>query len=142
MIKLIFVVFALRFASGLENEIDEPVDNCGIMSASGGLIQGGLKTGAETFPWITSLFTKYHGASLYAGSGSLISERHVLCAANSVAYENYLGDSLDLNPDEVNIAKKIRCEHGNNYFVISWKLLELHRTRPGCRFSHTWLKSL
>lgn len=101
MFKLLFVVFALKLVSGAENEIDEPVDNCGIMSASSGLIQGGKQTGAATFPWVASLFTKYHGASLYAGSGSLISDRHILCAANSVAYENYLGDSLDLNPDQV-----------------------------------------
>lgn len=104
MFRLIFVVFAtLEFASGsgVENEIDEPLDNCGTMSSSTGLIQGGYKTEAASFPWICSLFTKYHGASLYAGSGSLISDRHILSAANSVAYENYLEDSLDLNPEQV-----------------------------------------
>lgn len=101
MFKLIFVVFALKLVSGLENEIDELAEKCGMMSPSSSLIQGGVKTEAAAFPWITSLFTKYHGASLYSGSGSLISNRHVLCAANSVAYENYLGDSLDLNPEQV-----------------------------------------
>lgn len=101
MLKLFLVVLALNFVSGLENEIDEPLETCGMMSSSSSLIQGGSKTEASSFPWIGSLFTKYHGALLYSGSGSLISDRHVLCAANSVAYENYLEDSLDLNPNQV-----------------------------------------
>lgn len=75
---------------------------CGIMSKALGLAQGGFESDREAFPWIVNIFTKYNGVSLYAGSGSLISSEHILCAANSIAYENYLGDeSLDLNPEQV-----------------------------------------
>lgn len=74
---------------------------CGVMSASVGLIQGGSRSDREAFPWLVNIFAKYLSASLFAGSGSLISDRHVLCGANSVAYENYLGDSLDLDPEQV-----------------------------------------
>jgi hypothetical protein len=75
--------------------------NCGQMSSTVSLIQGGYQSDREAFPWIVNIFTKYQLATLYAGSGSLISDRHILCAANSVAYENYLDDSLDLDPDQV-----------------------------------------
>lgn len=74
---------------------------CGSMSSSASLVQNGYETNRETFPWIVNVFTKYEGAKLYSGSGSLISRLHVLCAANSVAYENYLGDTLSLNPEQV-----------------------------------------
>lgn len=106
MFGKIFVLFAITFAAGQQDEVVRLDRECGLMSPSTGLIQGGHKTERETFPWIVNIFTKYHGVSLYAGSGSLISDRHILCAANSVAYENYLEDSLDLNPDQViNCAK-------------------------------------
>lgn len=87
--------------TGLQNDFSATAHECGVMSPSAGLIQGGHKSEREIFPWIVNIFTKYHGASLYAGSGSLISDQHILCAANSVAYENYLEDSLDLNPEQV-----------------------------------------
>lgn len=74
---------------------------CGVMSTSTGLVQGGFKSEREAFPWLVNIFTKYLAATLYAGSGSLISDRHILCAANSVAYENYLGESLELDPEKV-----------------------------------------
>lgn len=87
------------------------------MSSSAGLIQGGYKSEREIFPWLVNVFTKHLNYDrnvpdvyLYAGSGSLISDRHILCAANSVAYENYLDDSLDLNPEQVRIVQLI-CYH-------------------------------
>lgn len=86
--------------------------SCGLMSSSESLIQGGSKSERESFPWLANIFTKYSGSSLYAGSGSLISDRHILCAANSVAYENYLEDSLDLVPDQVRIVQ-LFCGCGN-----------------------------
>lgn len=77
-------------------------EKCGVMSKPLGLAQGGFESDREAFPWIVNIFTKFNGVNLYAGSGSLISNEHILCAANSVAYENYLGDeSLDLNPEQV-----------------------------------------
>lgn len=95
------IFFGLCFIGCVACVQDSHVAECGKMSSTAsGLIQGGHETGREAFPWIVNIFTKYHGAELFAGSGSLISEIHILCAANSVAYENYLDDSLDLNPEQ------------------------------------------
>lgn len=102
MFVVVIVLCLLISAVSLEDAIQESkAATCGRMSSSAGLIQGGYKTQRETFPWMANVFTKYLGATLYAGSGSLISDRHVLCAANSVAYENYFGDTLDLDPEQV-----------------------------------------
>jgi hypothetical protein len=99
--SVLVVLCLLNFVAGFEDVSYEPARTCGLMSSSAGLIQGGYKTQRESFPWTANIFTKYLGATLYAGSGSLISDRHVLCAANSVAYENYLGDTLNLDPGQV-----------------------------------------
>ncbi|XP_070502079.1 CLIP domain-containing serine protease B4-like [Chironomus tepperi] len=72
--------------------------NCGVMSESAGLVQGGQLSGKNQFPWITNIFTKQTLAYIFAGSGSLISHHYVLCAANSVAYENYL-ENGELDPE-------------------------------------------
>ena len=72
--------------------------NCGVMSDSFGLIQGGQVSGKNQFPWIANIFTKQTLAYIFAGSGSLISNHYVLCAANSVAYENYL-ENGQLDPE-------------------------------------------
>lgn len=93
MLRLIFIVSLV-----LSVESASKSDECGLMSAQGNF----ESDNREAFPWIVNIFTKYNGVALYAGSGSLISSEHILCAANSVAYENYLGEeSLDLNPDQV-----------------------------------------
>lgn len=101
MLVALFVLYLINCVACLTNDVREPADECGVMGSSTGLIQDGYVSERETFPWIANIFTKYHGVVLYAGSGSLISDRHILCAANSVAYENYLGDSLDLDPEQV-----------------------------------------
>lgn len=78
------------------------------MSATPGTFES--DNNREAFPWIVNIFTKYNGVALYAGTGSLISAEHVLCAANSVAYENYLGEeSLDLDPEQV--SEIVLCAH-------------------------------
>lgn len=52
---------------------DQAADQeCGVMSGSASLIQGGYSVERETFPWIANIFTKYQQAVLFAGSGSLI----------------------------------------------------------------------
>lgn len=78
--------------------------DCGLMSQSTGLVQGGEFSSNLHFPWIASIFTRYNGVWLHAGSGTLISNRFVLCAANSVAYENYLKNKMILNPKQNYIA--------------------------------------
>lgn len=94
MLRLIFLVSLV-----LSVESAGKSDECGVMSSAQGIFESDNR---EAFPWIVNIFTKYNGVALYAGTGSLISSEHVLCAANSVAYENYLGEeSLDLNPEQV-----------------------------------------
>lgn len=101
MFVIVLVVCCINIALCLQDGVTGSAQECGVMSISANLIQGGYESGREAFPWLVNIFTKYHGASLYAGSGSLISNRHVLCAANSVAYENYLDDTLELDPEQV-----------------------------------------
>ena len=88
---LIHNICALNVSSNYER-------NCGVMSESSGLVQGGQLSGKNQFPWIANIFTKQTLAYIFAGSGSLISHHYVLCAANSVAYENYL-ENGQLDPD-------------------------------------------
>lgn len=71
---------------------------CGLMSSSVGLVQGGDFSSVANFPWITNIFTRFNGVYLFAGSGTLITTKHVVCGANSVAYENYLKGRSVLNP--------------------------------------------
>jgi hypothetical protein len=103
MFAIVIAVCLLLCAS---DTVSESNQQCGIMSSSAGLIQSGFDTKREAFPWIVNIFTRYSGVWLYAGCGSLVSDRHILCAANSVAYENYYGDSLDLNPEQVKALKR------------------------------------
>lgn len=79
-------------------------NSCGLMSSSVGLVQGGEFSTTSQFPWITNIFTKFNGVYLHAGSGTLISDRTVICGANSVAYENYLKGRNVLNPAQNYIA--------------------------------------
>lgn len=78
--------------------------SCGFMSSPTGLVQGNQFSSILEFPWILNIFTRFNGVFLYAGSGTLISDKFVLCAANSVAYENYLPRRLILNPEQNYIA--------------------------------------
>ncbi|KAL7019802.1 hypothetical protein ACKWTF_011259 [Chironomus riparius] len=92
-------IFCALFVTLIQNNCALNVSsNCGVMSDSFGLIQGGLLSSKNQFPWLTNIFTKQTLAYIFAGSGSLISHHYVLCAANSVAYENYL-ENGQLNPE-------------------------------------------
>lgn len=98
MLRLLFLVSLVLSVESADGKSDE----CGIMTSTEGITES--DNNREAFPWIVNIFTKYNGVALYAGTGSLISAEHVLCAANSVAYENYLGEeSLDLNPEQVSV---------------------------------------
>lgn len=101
MFRTIIALCLINSLCGYEDEFFAANATCGFMSTSASLVQGGSKSERETFPWLANIFTKYISATLYMGSGSLISDRHIICAANSIAYENYLGDSLDLDPEQV-----------------------------------------
>lgn len=98
--KLVFAIIFFIFISVKKNSaahINQDHESCGIMSESAGLVQGGEKSKAVQFPWITTIFTRYMGVYLFAGSGSIISSKHVLCAANSVAHENYDEETGELD---------------------------------------------
>lgn len=98
---MLAIVIAVSLLFCASETVSESFQECGVMSSSTGLIQSGFDTQRETFPWLVNIFTRYSGVWLYAGAGSLISDRHILCAANSVAYENYFEDQLYLNPEQV-----------------------------------------
>lgn len=95
---------------------------CGTMSESSGLIQGGQLSNRDQFPWITHIFTKPtqdFGTYIFAGTGTLISDHHILCAANSVSYENYLEDTNTLNPEKPYVAysgKNVKLKLGAKNF--------------------------
>ncbi|KAL7023925.1 hypothetical protein ACKWTF_012844 [Chironomus riparius] len=59
---------------------EEHFYQCGVMSASSGLIQGGFYSKQDQFPWIAIISIKNESNSLWDhnGSGSLVSRRHVL----------------------------------------------------------------
>lgn len=100
---LALILFALIEQRSANNE-----NNCGLVSTASGLIQGGNFSSTLHFPFIVNVFTRLstnvNGVYLFAGSGTLISTRHVLCGANSVAYENYLKGRNVLNPAKNYIA--------------------------------------
>jgi len=64
--------------------IDDP--ECGVMSQSAGLVQGGSFSTREQFPWLVSISVDLNndGKFIHSGSGSLISMKHVLAEALSV----------------------------------------------------------
>lgn len=105
MLRAIIALCLISSLSGLQYDFVAPKTTCGSMTSPSSLIQGGYRSDREMFPWLVNIFTRYSDVWLFAGSGSLISERVILCAANSVAYENYLDDSLDLNPEQVSQLK-------------------------------------
>jgi hypothetical protein len=115
------IVFVMSISHTIANSSDSN-STCGLMSESHGLVQGGQLSNLDQFPWITNIFTKPtrdFGTYLYAGSGTLITERHVVCAGNSVAYENYLEDSNTLDPQKPYIAyngKNIKLKLGTKNY--------------------------
>jgi hypothetical protein len=69
--------------NGKQNGVEE---SCGIMSSSAGLVQGGKVSTQEQFPWIVAISLYTDDGWDYAGSGSLISDKHVVANAYSVSY--------------------------------------------------------
>jgi hypothetical protein len=56
------------------------------MSSTASLVQGGKVSTRDQFPWIVSIYKQISGKFEHRGSGSLISQKHVVCAANAVSY--------------------------------------------------------
>lgn len=59
--------------------------NCGVMSSSSGLIQGGRFASRVQFPWIVSLVISYSSFNLNT-SGVLVTRRHVVTAGTAVSF--------------------------------------------------------
>lgn len=59
--------------------------DCGVMSSSAGLIQGGRFATRVQFPWIVSLLISYSNFNLNT-SGTLVTRRHVVTAGTAVSF--------------------------------------------------------
>lgn len=62
-------------------------NECGIMSSSSGLIQGGRFASRTQFPWMASLLITFNNFYLNS-SGVLLSRRHILTPGTAVSYYN------------------------------------------------------
>lgn len=58
---------------------------CGVMSSSAGLIQGGRFASRVQFPWMVSLVISYSNFNLNS-SGALISRKHIVTAGTAVSF--------------------------------------------------------
>ncbi|XP_070498218.1 CLIP domain-containing serine protease B9-like [Chironomus tepperi] len=78
------IVFSAQIASII---IQEHFDQCGVMSSSAGLIQGGYYSKQNQFPWIAIISIKNESDDSWDqnGSGSLISRRHVLVKSRYIS---------------------------------------------------------
>jgi len=90
----------LQFIDWIEDPKGE-APKCGVMSQSAGLVQGGSFSTREQFPWQVSIAVNRN----HAGSGSLISNNHVLTAAHIVCGVDE--SSKKFNPVEINRLKLI-----------------------------------
>jgi len=67
------------------NAEDEINSECGVISGSSGLIQGGNYSQRNEFPWMAIISVETHRIKSHKGSGSLISKRHVIVKARAVS---------------------------------------------------------
>jgi hypothetical protein len=75
-------------------------ESCGIMSSSAGLVAGGKVSTQEQFPWIVAITLKLIYEWYHSGSGSLISDKHVVTSARTVSLSNS-GESLKAVKNEI-----------------------------------------
>lgn len=87
-----------KLERGLEHD-----NECGLMSHSAGLIVGGQLSKRSQFPWIAIISIENDEAWSHQGSGSLISNRHVLADAKSVSFTNSLNNLEPVASDRVKI---------------------------------------
>lgn len=105
------ILFILAFASNqiLSAQIssiifNEHFDQCGVMSKSAGLIQGGQGSRQNQFPWIAIVSVKDESDQWdQNGSGSLISRRHVLAKSRYVATLDENNKYVPISADNVEI---------------------------------------
>lgn len=75
-----------KWIKNLDSNEDEEDIECGITSASSGLIQGGQFSSKREFPWMAVIFDNVDDS--YA-SGALVSKKHVVVRGNNVAYKSF-----------------------------------------------------
>lgn len=103
MLKFFAIISLSFFAVNCENARNtsnsnitvNPFSECGIMSSTSGLVQGGKFSSRNQFPWSAIIATdlKLNGVFTHFGSGSLISSKHVIASSGGVSYldgGNYL----------------------------------------------------
>lgn len=102
LLKIFFLVALIsNKIFGAKIIFEENFDQCGVMSASSGLIQGGYYSTQNQFPWIAIISIKNESTNIWDqnGSGSLISRRHVLVKSRYISkfdkYEQYVPISTE-----------------------------------------------
>lgn len=108
MFTKIFLIVILSCIDAFADPINsiifkEHFDQCGIMSSSAGLIQGGFNSTQTQFPWIAILSVRTGGIWDQNGSGSLISRRHVLVKSRYVATLDEYNKYIAISPEDVEI---------------------------------------
>lgn len=59
---------------------------CGVMSSATSLVAGGKNSTQEQFPWVVSTLIKGENGFGHYGSGSLVTNRHVVTTGDAVGY--------------------------------------------------------
>lgn len=83
--RKMFKIILISILASLSQSAELNSRSCGIMSSSSGLIQGGQLSARVEFPWIVAIFMRTESEYKHKGSGSLITAKHVLAKAYSVA---------------------------------------------------------
>lgn len=79
----------IKFLRVVDIEEEEEIE-CGIMSSSSGLIQGGEYSSQREFPWLASIVDS--SFNRMNTSGALISHKHVVTRGNAVSFESAYSD--------------------------------------------------
>jgi hypothetical protein len=77
--------------------------NCGIMSISAGLVQGGELSKQNQFPWMAVIKVLNDDVWSHLGSGSLVTQKHVIASSASVSYLDDSNNHIPVETDRVKI---------------------------------------
>jgi secreted trypsin-like serine protease len=79
--------------------------NCGVMSSTRSLIQGGNLANRDQFPWTVAVLSKQIAGNFeYISTGSLISDKHIITTGLSVAYLDQASQKyFARNPSDFNM---------------------------------------
>lgn len=85
----------IKFLRAEEIEEEEEIE-CGVMSSSSGLIQGGEFSSQREFPWLASIVDSFYNRA--NTSGALISHKHVVTRGNAVSFNSVYGNGFIAYP--------------------------------------------